>query len=131
MVISWIFAGSTPHADRYGELIGDRRITVAFQTVMEVRFGAIVAGWGDFRRRRLEYHLRQYSLMEADDDLATVCAQLRARCVRTGHPLGDKVHDGDRWIAAAAIRLGVPLVSHDGVFEDAPGLELLSLRGTV
>jgi predicted nucleic acid-binding protein len=42
----------------------------------------------------------------------------------SGHPLGSKVHDGDRWIAATAIRLGLPLASHDAVFNGAPGLEL-------
>lgn len=36
------------------------------------------------------------------------------------------MHDGDRWIAATAIRLTVPLVSHDSVFQHVPGLEVLS-----
>jgi len=31
-------------------------------------------------------------------------------------------------VAAAAIRLGIPLVSHDGVFDRTPGLELLTAR---
>lgn len=44
-----------------------------------------------------------------------------------GHALAGKPHDGDRWIAATAIRLGAPLVSHDRVFVGAPGLELLSI----
>jgi predicted nucleic acid-binding protein len=61
--------------------------------------------------------------------MTTVCANLRVRCAQIGHALGDKLHDGDRWIAAAAMRLRVPLVSHDGVFDGAPGLELITAIG--
>jgi hypothetical protein len=42
----------------------------------------------------------------------------------TSHGLGQREHDADRWIAAIAIRLGVPLVSNDGILEGAPGLVL-------
>ncbi len=99
-----------------------------FQTVMELRFGALNAHWGDLRRRRLDRELTRYSLLQADDDTATVCAELRHRCVQVGHALGDKIHDGDRLIAATATRLGIPLVSHDGVFDGTPRLELLTLQ---
>ncbi|EUA17418.1 hypothetical protein MAHJHV30_35220 [Mycobacterium avium subsp. hominissuis] len=51
---------------------------------------------------------------------------MRARCSQVGHALGNKLHDGDRWIAAAAIRLGIPLVSHNGLFDGAPGLEFIT-----
>jgi transposase len=56
--------------------------------------------------------------VQPDDDMITACAQLRIECQRIGHALGDKLHDGDRWIAAAAIRLRWPLASHDGLFKD-------------
>jgi predicted nucleic acid-binding protein len=52
-------------------------------------------------------------------------------CALTGRPranaLGQKAHTADRWIAATAIRLGIPLVSNDGIFRDAPGVELETL----
>jgi tRNA(fMet)-specific endonuclease VapC len=38
--------------------------------------------------------------------------------------MAQREHNADRWIAATAIRLGIPLVSNDGIFHDAPGLEL-------
>jgi hypothetical protein len=38
-------------------------------------------------------------------------------------------HDGNRWIAASAMRLGVPLASHDGLFVGAPGLALIAVVG--
>jgi len=55
MVISWLFdERPNPLADRYRELIGDAPVVLAFQTVMELRFGALRAGWGELRRRGLE-----------------------------------------------------------------------------
>lgn len=131
MVISWLFdERPNPLADRYRSLIGPRPVLLTFQTVMELRYGALRAGWGDLRRRRMERRIAELSVIQADDELATTCAELRQRCRQLGHALGDKIriHDGDRWVAAAALRLRLPLVSHDGVFDDAPGLELLTTR---
>jgi predicted nucleic acid-binding protein len=129
MVISWLIEPDrSPLADPYRQLIGERSAVVVFQTVMELRFGALNARWGELRRRRMERNLARLTLIEADDEMATVCATLRHRSVRTGHALGNKVHDGDRWIASAAVRLGIPLVSHDRVFAGTPELELLTMQ---
>jgi hypothetical protein len=43
----------------------------------------------------------------------------------TGHPLGQKHHEADRWIAATARWLGVPLIAHDAVFGGAPGVTVV------
>jgi predicted nucleic acid-binding protein len=58
-----------------------------------------------------------------------VCAQLRATCQAQGHALAQRAHNADRWIAATAIRLGIPLVSNDQIFRDVPGLMFESLPG--
>ena len=57
-------------------------------------------------------------------ELVLVCAQLRADCEAIGHALGQREHNADRWIAATAIRLGVPLVSNDAIFRGVPGIGL-------
>ena len=127
MVISWLFdERPNPLAARYRELIGNAPVVLAFQTVMELRFGALRAGWGELRRRGLERRIAQLSVLQPDDEMISRCAQLRVECQRTGHALADKLHDGDRWIAAAALRLGCPLVSHDRLFNDTPGLTLIT-----
>jgi hypothetical protein len=51
---------------------------------------------------------------------------LRAECRQIGHPLHQKQHLGDLWIAATAIRWQLPLVAHDAVFVGCPGIELLT-----
>ncbi|MGH9091220.1 MAG: PIN domain-containing protein [Acidimicrobiales bacterium] len=130
MVISWLLEDrQLPRADRYRALIGTEPVLLAFQTVMELRFGALQAGWGELRRRRLEWRLAGFTVVQPDDEMITVCAKLRSDCRRVGHALGDKLHDGDRWIAAAAVRLGCPLVSHDGLFRETPGLQLIAAEG--
>jgi predicted nucleic acid-binding protein len=45
-------------------------------------------------------------------------------CRKIGHPLHQKQHVGDLWIAATAIRWNLPLVAHDAVFVGCPQLDL-------
>jgi len=78
------------------------------------------------RRRRLERRIAELTVAQPDDEMISICAKFRQGCRQIGHPLGDKVHDGGRWIAATAIRLGLPLVSHDGGFVGAPRLQLIT-----
>ncbi len=127
MAAGWLLdERAHPLAERYRALIDRRPIVLAFQTVMELRYGALHAGWGEFRRRRLEQRIAELTLAQPDDEMITICAELRQACRASGHALAEKIHDGDRWIAAAAIQLAVPLVSHDGVFANTPGLQLLT-----
>jgi predicted nucleic acid-binding protein len=55
-------------------------------------------------------------------ELLNAYVDLRVACERVGHALGQRGHDPDRWIAATALHLGVPLISHDGIFHGVPGL---------
>ena len=131
MVISWLFEDRpSPLADRYRELMGSAPVVLAFQTVMELRFGALRAGWGELRRRRLERRIAEMAVVQPDDEMITAGAELRMRRQQAGHAVGHKLHDGYRWIAATAIRLGVPLASHDRLFNGAPGLQVITGAGT-
>lgn len=109
----------------YRALIAGRPTLVSFATVTEMRYGALRAGWGELRRRGLERDLERFTIVQPDDRLIQVCAELRASCEQAGHALGQKIHEADRWIAASAVRLGVELVSDDSVFTDVPGLIVL------
>ena len=113
-------------AASYRVLIAGRPIVISFVTVTELRYGAIKAGWGELRRRGLERDLSQLVIVQPDDRLMEICADLRAECEREGRALGQKIHEADRWIAATSKRLGVPLVSDDGVFVDVSGLHVIS-----
>ena len=110
---------------RYRRVVADRSVLVSFVTVTEMRYGAIKAGWGELRTRSLERALARLVVVQPDDELIGLCASPRARAERDGHPLGQKVHEADRWIAATALRLDLELVSRDTVFDDLDGLHVL------
>jgi predicted nucleic acid-binding protein len=110
----------------YRSLIGGRPVMISFATVTELRYGAVKAGWGELRQRGLEHDLARVVIVQPDDRLMRMCAELRVECERAGLALGQKVHEADRWIAATAMRLGLELISDDGVFENVPGLAVLS-----
>ena len=115
-------------AAEYRALIGVRPIVVSFVTVTELRYGALKARWGELRRRGLERDLAQLTVVQPDDALMRVCAELRARCELGGHALGNKIHEADRWIAATAIRMGIPLISDDAIFAGVERLIVESRR---
>jgi predicted nucleic acid-binding protein len=114
-------------AERYAPLITGRLAFISFQTAAELRYGATRRGWGKPRMLRMEATIERVEVVHSGPELVAVYAQLRADCVAAGHALGQKEHTADRWIAATAIRLGIPLVSNDGIFRGAPGLELETL----
>ena len=115
-------------AGEFRDLIGGRVTLVSFVTVTELRYGASKGGWGELRRRALERGLDRFTIVQPDDEMMLVCAALRVRCERDGHGLGQKIHEADRWIAATALRLRIPLVSDDNIFVGVDGL-LVESRG--
>src|SRR5690606_7073464 len=110
----------------YRALIDNRPIVIPFATVTELRLGALKAGWGELRTRALDGDLASFSVVQPDDELMRECALLRVLCERLGHPLGQKVHEADRWIAATARSRGLDLISDDQVFANTPGLSRLT-----
>ena len=74
----------------------------------------------------MEHDLARFVVVQPDDQLMSICADLRASCEAAGHALGQKLHEADRWIAATALRLELELVSDDAVFQDVPSLAVRS-----
>lgn len=113
----------------YRPLHEGRPAIISFVTVAELRYGAGLAGWGPDRTARLDRELAQVEVAWPGPDLATAYAALRVWCTRTGHGLGTKDHEADRWVAATEMWLGVPVVAHDAIFKNVDGLELLTRLG--
>jgi predicted nucleic acid-binding protein len=118
---------SKPLADLYSTLLDGRNILISFATVAELRYGALRAGWGAKRRNDLEDTIGTAKIVWPGHDLTHAYASLRAECLAVGHGLAEKSNEADRWIAATARFVGIPLVSHDGVFVNTPGLDLLTV----
>lgn len=73
---------------------------------------------------KMEAKLARVEVVHSGPELVVVHARLRVACLRIGHALAQRVHEADRWIAATALRLGVPLVSDDQMSPEVPGLTL-------
>lgn len=113
-------------AHAYQPLVEGRAVALSFVTVAELHFGALHAGWGANRRTRLAYELGRTGIVWPGPQLVEVYAELRVWCASAGHGLSQKEHEADRWVAAAALYLKVPLVAHDAIFRGVDGLELLT-----
>jgi predicted nucleic acid-binding protein len=105
-------------------LLAGNQIFLAAVTVAELRYGALVAGWGAQRRQRLEQSIAAMTVVPVSDALLTTVAELRHTCRQVGHALHEPVHANDLWIAASAVHLAAPLLTADAVFDDVPGLRL-------
>lgn len=79
--------------------------------------------------RCLDERIARAEVVWPGPELVETYARLRVECGSSGHALGQRHHDADRWIAATAVRLGILLVSHDRVFQGAPGLRLETRLG--
>lgn len=117
-----------PHTEQARRIIGGRARVVSFVTVTELRYGALRAGWGDLRRRQLERSIADLEVIQTNERLISRCAELRSAASRDGHPLAQKIHEADWWVATTAVVLGLELVAGDGIFEDVPGLDVRRIR---
>lgn len=106
------------------QLMAGHQVFIAAVTVSELRYGALVAGWAQPRRDRLEAAIRSTTVVPVTDALLTVMAELRHSCRMVGHPLHDRAHANDLWIAASAVHIGARLLTADSVFRATPGLTL-------
>jgi len=118
----------SPLAVGYEPLLVGRLEVLSFQTVAELRYGALLRGWGTARLRRLDAAIASAEIVQTGPDLIRVYAELRVACERVGHALCQREHDADRWVAATALRLGISLVSNDRIFEGTPRLVLEAVR---
>jgi predicted nucleic acid-binding protein len=111
-------------AVRYESIIAGRPAFISFQTAAELRYGALRRNWGPSRMLKLEARINEAETVHSGPELVLIYAQLRVDCERIGHALSQRDHDADRWVAATALRLRIPLVSNDGIFKNVPGLAL-------
>jgi tRNA(fMet)-specific endonuclease VapC len=107
-VFSFFFKGDT-RAAAYAQDIKDRQTCLCFQSIAEVKSWALLRNWGQSRRERLERVLAHYLVLPYDSEMAEMWAQVTA----TRQGLGRRIESGDAWIAAAALRHDIPLLTHN------------------
>lgn len=70
--------------EAYVGLMAGQQIFLSAVTVSELRYGALVAGWGDARRERLEKSIQATTVVPVSDKLLTTVAELRLACRLAG-----------------------------------------------
>lgn len=113
-------------ASRYRADLEGRKFVIPFVTVAELHFGTKRDNWGEKRLNRLNYEITRSEVVWPGPALVDTYTALRAWCVKTGHGLGQKDHEADRWVATTAVHLGIPLVAHDSIFFNVKDLQLIT-----
>jgi tRNA(fMet)-specific endonuclease VapC len=121
-VWSYLYKGSD-EAKLYEPHLFGSILVISFQTQAELVRGAIAAGWGAPRREHLESRIAKYVIEHSSDALSLRWAQTMDSGRRNGRPIAA----ADAWIAATALHLGVPLITHNkNHFLGVDGLTIIS-----
>lgn len=123
-VFSFFFRKDTRCA-LYRADVEQRRLCLAFQTVAELKMGSVHGKWAVQRVAQLERALRRYVVLPYDAAMADHWAKITAHRRIIGKPIAC----GDAWIASAALRHDLSLITHNGAhFESIPGLRVVCHR---
>ena len=107
-VWSYLYKGSL-EAKLYEPHLFGNVLVISFQTQAELLRGAIAANWGVTRRQQLESRLQKYIVEPSSYRLSLLWAEAMDSAKRNGRPVGA----ADAWVAATALHLDVPLISHN------------------
>ncbi|NLV44315.1 MAG: type II toxin-antitoxin system VapC family toxin [Candidatus Hydrogenedentes bacterium] len=112
-----------PLARAYVKHLEGHLLAISFITVGELYYGAEKGRWGEKNRKQLETTLRNFVVLPYDHEIARCYARLVAERERIGRPISFN----DAWIAACAVRHGIPLVTHNAKdFADISSLKVIT-----
>ena len=121
-VWSFIYKGSDQGKLYQPHLFG-HILVISFQTQAELMRWVVSAAWGPHRRQHLESRLQKCLVEHSSYDLSLRWADAMESARRNGRPIAA----GDAWVAATALHLGLPLITHNrNHFTGVDGLELIS-----
>ena len=123
-VWSYLYKGSS-EAKLYEPHLFGNILVISFQTQAELLRGAIGANWGARRREHLHSRMQRYVVEPSSYRLSLFWARAMDSARRNGRPIAA----ADAWVAATALHLGVPLISHnESHFAGVDGLTVISER---
>ncbi len=125
-VWSYLYKGRN-EAKLYEPHLFGNLLVISFQTQAELLRGVIAANWGTRRRQHLESRLNKYVVEPSSYTLSLRWAQAMDSARRNGRPIAA----ADAWVAATALHLDVPLITHNrNHFLGVDGLTLISESGS-
>lgn len=107
-VASYLFKDS-PRAKSFRPMLQGKQPALAFVSVAELFKWTLKRRWGSAKVEQLEAAMRRYVVIPYDRDLAWAWARLVASCEDAGRPIAA----ADAWVAAAALRHDVPLLTNN------------------
>ena len=125
-VFSFLLRQADTRASLYQPHIQDRIAVISYVTIGELYFWAEGRKWGIDRLNLLEERIRDTTVIRYDLEVCRTYARLKC-ALRTPSGSHRVIGDNDLWIAACAVRYGLPLVTHNRRhFEGIPGLNIIS-----
>lgn len=125
-VVSYLFKRDT-RAALYQPLLNSPPFVISFMTLAELRRWMRERNWSQRRRTELENYLTRYAVLHSDTDLCERWAQATDSARRNGRPIAA----ADAWIAATALHLAVPLVTHNAAhYAGVDGLAVMTVGST-
>lgn len=122
-VASFLFDQDPVRAPRYEALVEGRSGYLPFVVLGELLYRVEHRRWGPARRARLERFLDRYTVVHSAPDIVRIWAALRAEAGRRG----DVIERQDAWVAAVALTLDLPLVTHNAAdFACIPELQVIT-----
>ena len=124
-IVSFQFKRDT-RAQLYDPHLIGKQCVLSFMTLAELDRWAVERNWGPARQARLDRHLSRFVIAFADRILCRWWAEACDRARRNGLPISAT----DAWIAATALAMAVPLVTHNpGDYAGVNGLTIISEAG--
>jgi len=121
-VISFIFKDHSL-APAYQAILAGRSLTVSLITLAEIEYGMEAKDWGTRRRGLMCRFLSRFKPLLPDIDTANQWARIKNGCEKNGRPISF----ADARIAAAALQLNIPFVTHNASdYEAIEGLTILT-----
>jgi tRNA(fMet)-specific endonuclease VapC len=122
-VVSYIFKDHQL-ARRYQAILAGRSLTISLITRAEIELGLEAKNWGTPRRELMRRFLSRFTPLLPDTDTAVEWARIKNGCEKKGRSISFP----DAWIAAAALQLNIPLVTHNvSHYAAVDGLTILTV----
>lgn len=119
-IVSYIMNGHSLASSYFLHLKG-RRLVISFMTVAELYEGSLHRKWGPARRLELDAIIETYAVLPHSIKQCRIWGLIREQ--RRRQPIAVD----DAWIAAAALELDCPLVTHNPQdFQGIAGLKIIT-----
>lgn len=124
-VVSYLHKSHPTLKPAYAGLLRRYYVVISFMTLAEAVLWPMRANWGVRRSDELERYLARFTVIYPDDNMCRQWARVRHDSFRRGRPISPQ----DAWIAATALRLGVPLATHNVKhYAHLPDLQIVTVK---